>query len=59
MKYITFSYQTEFLQGAYNRLKEWFDPSFEGSPYEANLPLRQPHIKKRAFLLKKNIFFRF
>jgi hypothetical protein len=59
MKYITFSYQPEFLQGAYTRLKEWFDPSFEGSPYEANSPLSQPHVKKGPFLLKKRIFFRF
>lgn len=59
MKYTSLSYQLQLLYGAYERLKEWFDPAFYGSPYEANLPPIQPQRTKRVLLLKKRLMIRF
>lgn len=59
MKHLSFSYQLGLFYGAYGRLKEWFDPAQEGSPYEATLLTAQPHDVKRPLLLKKRAFIRY
>jgi len=58
MKYLSFTYQISLLDGAYKRLKEWFDPSVEGSPYEAKFEHQQPQTGKRSLLLKKRLLIR-
>lgn len=59
MKFTSFSYQNMFVLEAYKRLKEWFDPSLEGTPYEV-FPAQNPKSGiKKGFLLKKTVFFRF
>lgn len=59
MKIKSFAYQYELLVRAYECLKDWFDPSQEGSPYEASVPTYQPQTTKRSIVFKKRMSIRF
>ncbi len=58
MKTVT-NTSNRFAEGALQRLKIWFDPAMEGSPYEnesSNRELFQPH---KSVLLRKKVMLKF
>ena len=37
------------------RLKQWFDPSLEGSPYESEMPIQKQKNGKTGFFLSRRL----
>lgn len=46
------------LSMAFLRLKMWFDPAQDGSPYELNMPQKSERMKKRYPFFSKKLSMR-
>lgn len=46
------------LSMAFLRLKIWFDPAHDGSPYELNMPQKTERMKKRYPFFSKKLSMR-
>ncbi len=48
-----------FAEGALQRLKIWFDPAMEGSPYENESSSRRFFEPQKSVLLRKKVMLKF
>ena len=55
----TFHLFSAVTKEAYSRLKEWFDPSFEGSPYEDNFTMHEKVRQKKSYLMSKRLSIKY
>jgi len=53
------SYSTQLAEGALERLKLWFDPAMEGTPYEIAPARKRPSSRQGGLILRKKMFLKF